>query len=95
MLFVRLDPGELEWRPVRYGRQLWAIGIANRNGSEFFKGDDYFHWGWYLEHPKLSPNDVIYAIGKSDYHEDWLFFEQVPHATTSDLTGRAPGRATT
>jgi rhamnogalacturonan endolyase len=80
-----LDLGKLEWRPVRYGRQLWEIGIANRNGSEFFKGDDYFHWGWYLEYPKLFPNDVTYTIGKSDYHKDW-FFEQVPHATTGDLT---------
>ncbi len=89
-----LDLGKLEWKPVRYGRQIWDIGIANRNGSEFFKGDDYFHWGWYLEYPKLFPNDVTFTIGKSDYHKDW-FFEQVPHATSNDETGRAPGRATT
>jgi rhamnogalacturonan endolyase len=88
-----LDLGKLEWKPVRYGRQLWDIGIANRNGSEFFKGDDYFHWGWYLEYPKLFPNDVTYTIGKSDYRKDW-FFEQVPHAVTDDPTGRGQGRAT-
>jgi rhamnogalacturonan endolyase len=89
-----LDLGKLEWKPVRYGRQIWDIGIANRNGSEFFKGDDYFHWGWYLEYPKLFPNDVTYTIGKSDYRKDW-FFEQVPHAITDDPTGRGQGRATT
>lgn len=86
--------GKLEWKPVRFGRQLWEIGMPNRSGSEFFKGDDYFHWGWYLEYPKLFPNDVDFTIGKSDYRKDW-FFEQVPHATEDNPTGRGFGRATT
>jgi rhamnogalacturonan endolyase len=37
----KLDLGKLEWKPVRYGRQLWEIGVPNRSGAEFFKGDDY------------------------------------------------------
>ena len=90
----KVDLGKLEWKPVRYGKQLWEIGIPNRSGAEFFKGDDYFHWGWYLEYPKLFPNDVTYTIGKSDYRKDW-FFEQVPHAEQPDPTGRGAGRATT
>lgn len=86
--------GSLGWQPVRYGRQLWDIGIPNRQGSEFFKGDDYFHWGWYLAYPKLFPNDVNYVIGQSDFRKDW-FFEQVPHDEESDDTdGRGHGRAT-
>jgi rhamnogalacturonan endolyase len=89
-----IDLGKLEWKPVRYGAQLWEIGIANRSGEEFFKGDDYFHWGWYLEYPKLFPNDVTYTIGKSDYRKDW-FFEQVPHAAAESPTGQGNGRATT
>ncbi len=89
-----VELGALRWKPVRYGRQIWEIGIPNRSGEEFFKGDDYFHWGWYLEYPKLFPNDVTYAIGKSDYRKDW-FFEQVPHAIADDPTGRGNGRATT
>jgi rhamnogalacturonan endolyase len=85
----------LNWQPVRYGKQLWDIGIPNRNGSEFFKGDDYFHWGWYLEYPKLFPNDVNFVIGRSDFHKDW-FFEQVPHNENPDnTTGSGQGRATT
>ena len=79
---------------MRYGKQIWEIGIPNRSGAEFFKGDDYFHWGWYLEYPKLFPNDVTYTIGQSDYRKDW-FFEQVPHASQPDPTGRGTGRATT
>jgi rhamnogalacturonan endolyase len=90
----KIDLGKLEWKPVRYGRQVWDIGIANRSGAEFFKGDDYFHWGWYLQYPKLFPNDVNYVVGKSDYRKDW-FFEQVPHAEQEDPTGRGNGRATT
>ena len=90
-----LKLGKVNWQPVRYGRQLWDIGIPNRNGSEFFKGDDYFHWGWYLEYPKLFPGDVKYVIGKSDFHKDW-FFEQVPYNDdTNNNTGSGRGSATT
>jgi rhamnogalacturonan endolyase len=87
--------GNVNWQPVRYGKQVWDIGIPNRDGSEFFKGDDYFHWGWYLEYPKLFPNDVNFTIGKSDFHKDW-FFEQVPHNEDPDnTTGNGQGRSTT
>lgn len=87
--------GELRWQPVRYGKQIWDIGIPNRTGSEFFKGDDYFHWGWYLEYPKLFPKDVDYTIGRSDYRKDW-FFEQVPHCEDpGNTTGQGQGRETT
>jgi rhamnogalacturonan endolyase len=90
-----LNLKNLDWQPVRYGRQLWDIGVPNRTGSEFFKGDDYFHWGWYLEYPKLFPNDVNYVIGQSDFRKDW-FFEQVPHNENPDnTTGNGQGRATT
>jgi rhamnogalacturonan endolyase len=85
----------VNWQPVRFGRQLWEVGIPNRDGSEFFKGDDYFHWGWYLEYPKLFPNDVNFTIGKSDFHKDW-FFEQVPHnENPENTTGNGQGRSTT
>jgi len=90
-----LNLGTVSWQPVRYGRQLWDVGIPNRNASEFFKGDDYFHWGWYLEYPKLFPNDVNYTVGQSDFHKDW-FIEQVPHNENHDnTTGNGQGRSTT
>jgi rhamnogalacturonan endolyase len=89
-----VDLGELQWTPLRHGPQIWDIGIPNRTASEFFKGDDYFHWGWYLQYPKLFPHDVNYTIGVSDFHKDW-FFEQVPHAIDNDTTGNGQGRATT
>ncbi len=90
-----LGLGTLNWQPVRFGRQLWDIGIPNRTASEFFKGDDYFHWGWYLEYPKLFPNDVNYVVGKSDYRKDW-FFQQLPHNENPDnTTGTGQGRSTT
>ena len=90
-----LNLGTVSWQPVRYGRQLWDVGIPNRNASEFFKGDDYFHWGWYLEYPKLFPNDVNYTVGQSDFYKDW-FIEQVPHNENPDnTTGNGQGRSTT
>ena len=90
----RVDLGKLAWKPVRYGKQIWEIGVPNRSGAEFFKGDEYFRWGWYLEYPKLFPHDVDYTVGESDYRKDW-FFEQVPHAEQADPTGRGNGHATT
>jgi rhamnogalacturonan endolyase len=90
-----LKLGNLEWRPVRFGKQLWDIGIPNRKASEFFKGDDYFHWGWYVKYPKLFPLDVNYVIGQSDFRKDW-FFEQVPYNTdTNNTTGGGSGDGTT
>jgi len=76
-----LDLGKLEWKPVRYGKQLWDIGYPDRTGGKFFKGDgpNYWLWGWNLRYALLFPNDITYTIGKSDYHKDW-FFEEVPHA---------------
>lgn len=74
-----LELGQLEWTPVRRGRQLWEIGIPNRSGKEFLKGDDYFHDGMPLLYAKLFPNDINFVIGKSDFAKDW-YFEHVPHA---------------
>jgi len=77
-----LDLGKIDWKPVRYGKQIWEIGYPDRTGGKFFKGDgaDYWLWGWPLRYALLFPNDITYTIGKSDYHKDW-FFEEVPHAT--------------
>jgi rhamnogalacturonan endolyase len=86
--------GTLTWKPVRFGRQVWDIGIANRDGSEFLDGNDYFHWGMYLKYAQLFPNDVTYTIGQSDFHKDW-YFEQVPHAVDDNGKGTSKGRATT
>jgi rhamnogalacturonan endolyase len=90
-----MNLGRLDWQPVRYGRQLWDIGIPNRNASEFFKGNDYYHWGWYLRYPGLFPDDVNFSVGTSDFRRDW-FFEQVPHdENPNDTTGAGRGRKTT
>ncbi len=91
----KLELGKVHWQPVRHGRQLWDIGVPNRDASEFFKGDDYYHWGWYVQYAKLFPNDVNFVVGQSDYRRDW-FFEQVPHSENpTNTTGAGSGRATT
>jgi rhamnogalacturonan endolyase len=78
-----LNLGQLTWRPVRYGKQVWDIGYPDRTGGKFYKGDgeNYWLWGWYMRYGDLFPNDITYTIGQSDYHKDW-FFEEVPHATS-------------
>ena len=86
-----LDLGELPWTPVRHGKPLWEVGIPNRNGSEFFKGDESADPSISLEYAKLFPDDVNYAIGKSDFRKDW-FFQHVPH-NEDPTPGRSPSPA--
>lgn len=94
-----LDLGTLRWQPVRRGRQLWEIGIPNRNGSEFFKAESYWEPTIPLEYARLFPNDVHFVVGRSDFRRDW-FFQQVPHnedpnAKAEPFWGiRSAGRAT-
>lgn len=87
-----LDLGQLIWTPVRYGRQLWDIGIPDRTAGEFLHGDHYWQWGLYNRYPKDFPNDVNFIIGKSDYRKDWNLM-QVPRA--HDDTGAGQGDAAT
>jgi len=79
-----LNLGKLDWRPVRYGKQVWEIGYPDRTGGKFYKGDgsNYWLWGWCVRYPLVFPNDVTYTVGQSDYHKDW-FFEQVPHGEST------------
>jgi rhamnogalacturonan endolyase len=94
-----LDLGNLTWTPVRKGKQLWDIGIPNRNGSEFFKAEEYSNPTISLQYATLFPNDINYTIGRSDFRKDW-FFQHVPHnedpeAKPAPFYGiRAAGRAT-
>ena len=78
-----IDLGSLEWFPVRFGVQLWDIGIANRNGSEFLGGDRFYEYDIVKKYPHYFPEDVNYIIGKSDYSKDW-FFEHIPHVENPD-----------
>ncbi|HEY8748793.1 MAG TPA: polysaccharide lyase family protein [Tepidisphaeraceae bacterium] len=76
---VRVEPGvttnlgELNWVPVRYGRQLWEIGIPDRSAGEFRHGDHYWQWGLYNLYPQEFPDDVDFVIGKSDWRRDWNY----------------------
>jgi rhamnogalacturonan endolyase len=95
----KVDLGRIVWKPVRHGRQVWDIGIPNRNGAELFKGEAYWEPQIPLDYAKLFPNDVNFVVGKSDYRQDW-FFQQVPHnenpeAKPEPFYGiRTAGRAT-
>ena len=94
-----IDLGKLNWTPVRKGRQLWDIGIPNRNASEFFKASERSDPEISLKYATLFPEDVTYTIGKSDFSKDW-FYQHVPHNTDPEAQYapfygiRAVGRAT-
>jgi rhamnogalacturonan endolyase len=83
-----LDLGKIAWTPVRRGKQVWDIGIANRSGREFLKGDDYFHDGMAGVYARTFPEDVNFTIGRSDYRKDW-FYLHPPHVTVAATTAPA------
>jgi rhamnogalacturonan endolyase len=95
-----VDLGALEWKPVRYGKQIWEIGVPNRSAEEFKHGDKYWVWGLYNDYPKEFPNDANFVIGKSDWSKDWNY-AQPPRdgkpttwAVTFDLAEAPKGKAT-
>ncbi|OCX54774.1 lyase [Mucilaginibacter sp. PPCGB 2223] len=89
----KLDLGTIEWKPTHFGRQIFQIGTPNRSAKEFYKGDDHWHWGMYIEYAKYFPNDVNFTVGKSDPAKDWYIY-QVPHDIDNKPDGRDQGRAT-
>ena len=76
---VRVEAGKttelaaMTWTPVRYGRQLWEIGIPDRSAAEFRHGDHYWQWGLYNLYPQEFPHNVDFVIGKSDWRRDWNY----------------------
>jgi rhamnogalacturonan endolyase len=91
---AKIDLGTLNWTPVRYGIQLWQIGVPNRSASEFLHGDDHWHWGEYIQYAKLFPKDVDFTVGTSDFRKDWFIYH-VPHdEDANDPTGHGKGRET-
>lgn len=81
--------GKLKWTPVRYGKQLWEIGIPDRSAAEFRHGDHYWQWGLYMRYPMEFPNDVNFTIGKSDWSKDWNYC-QPPVIDTNYNVVRSP-----
>lgn len=88
-----IDLGSIEWKPVHYGTLVFQVGTPNRSASEFFKGNDHWHWGMYIQYAKYFPNDIEFTVGKSDPAKDWYIY-QVPHDTTFREDGKDFGRAT-
>lgn len=86
------DLKSIFWTPVRYGRQLWDIGVPDRTSGEFLHGKYYWTWGIYNQYAADFPRGLVYTIGKSDYHRDWNMM-QVPHGEGD--TGSQRGAPTT
>jgi rhamnogalacturonan endolyase len=89
----KIDLGTIEWKPTHFGQQIFQVGTPNRSAKEFYKGDDHWHWGMYIQYAKYFPNDVNFTVGKSDPSKDWYIYH-VPHDTEFKPTGQDMGRAT-
>jgi rhamnogalacturonan endolyase len=68
-----LDLGTLDWEPIKHGRTLWQIGVADRSTREFRGGDDVRHYDNFIRYATDFPDDVTFVIGKSQESRDWNF----------------------
>ena len=74
----KLDMGDITWKPVRKGKQVFEVGVANRNGSEFAGFDEHRSDRIAIDYAVRYPSDINFEVGKSDCAKDW-FYIQVPH----------------
>jgi rhamnogalacturonan endolyase len=94
------DLGELVWQPVKHGRTLWQIGVADRSAAEFKGGDNSRHYENFLRYPAEFPDDVTFVVGRSKERDDWNFaqwawYSRKPVWTIQfDVTNAIQGRAT-
>jgi rhamnogalacturonan endolyase len=68
-----VDLGALEWKPIRYGRQLWQIGVPDRTAREFRHGDDHRQWGLWQKYLEEFPDHVNFVVGRSVERRDWNY----------------------
>ncbi|HWI55888.1 MAG TPA: polysaccharide lyase family protein, partial [Bacillota bacterium] len=87
--------GQVIWKPTRFGRTLWQIGVPDRTAREFRHGNHYWQWGLYFDYPREFPNDVNFVIGQSDWRRDWNYV-QPPRIQTRNpgLTGEEESEET-
>ena len=79
-----LELGSISWTPRREGRQVFEIGIPNRNGSEFAMGTAFRDPEVVIKYAKEFPKDVVYTVGESNFRSDWPYLH-VPHNTDPEV----------
>lgn len=77
-----IDAGSASWKPERFGKTLWEIGIPDRSAAEFRHGDHYWQWGLYQKYAEEFPDDVNFVVGQSDWRRDWNY-AQPPRLSAS------------
>ena len=86
------DLGVVEWVPFDHGwQQLWRIGEADREGSEFRLGDAPRSYTL----PAEVPANVSFLVGRSDPATDWWYAQTKPGkwAVHFNSSGGLAGRA--
>ncbi|CAL0315577.1 unnamed protein product [Lupinus luteus] len=95
--------GDIVFEPPRDGPTLWEIGIPDRSAAEFYvpdpnpkyinklyvnHPDKFRQFGLWERYAELYPHeDLIYAVGVSDYTKDWFF----AHVTRKNNDGSYKG----
>ncbi|XP_018331663.1 uncharacterized protein LOC108741360 [Agrilus planipennis] len=76
--------GTINWQEERHGKQLWQIGVPDRDSGEFKSPpgypspipnlEEYRKFGTWLSYSKTFPNDPDFTVGSSDPAKDWGYF---------------------
>jgi len=69
------DLGAVTWTPDRKGPTVWEIGVPDRVPTEFYRGDQAWHYGTSLLFSKDFPNGINYTVGTSTPAKDWNYLQ--------------------
>jgi len=66
---------QLDWTPFKYGKLQWQIGVPDRDSTEYYRGDDFRHWGMWFNYPADFPDGIDCTIGQDDWSVDWNYLQ--------------------
>jgi rhamnogalacturonan endolyase len=73
----KMNMGTVSWKPIKYGKMLWEIGIPDRSGKEFVGGKHFRGHEMPTRYREFFPVDKTFTIGVSKESEDWFYYH--PH----------------
>ena len=69
--------GQIDFRPLTYGRTLWQIGTPDRTCGEFRYGGLPRQFGLWNKYLADFPDDVTFHVGQSREKTDWNYCQPV------------------
>ncbi|MFA6581423.1 MAG: polysaccharide lyase family protein [Paludibacter sp.] len=68
------DLAKLVWKPNRFGKIIWQIGVADRTTRGFKLSDHKRYYGVFND----VPENLTFTIGKNKESDDWYYAQTKP-----------------